>query len=579
MLTCLRVRHLAIIDQLEVELGPGLNVITGETGAGKSILIDALSLVLGERARPELVRTGAKQAEVEALFDIGDDPEALARLEGSGIDADGELVVRRVIGANGRTRAYLNGSLASAGQLAEIARGLVDISSQHEHHTLVDPGTHLGYLDAFGRLEPLRDEVADAHRALAEADLALREAEQAAASRGEREDLLRFQIREIDELDPKVGEDAELAEERERLRHAERLAKSAGGAEEELYAEDGAVCEVLGRIAGEVRAAASIDARLAPLADAIEGAATQLEEAARELGAYARDVTMDPERQAEVEDRLARLKRLARKYGGDVAGILAHREAAAAELEALSRAEERVLELEAAREAALSSATSAARALSARRRTIADELARRISEELASLGMGGARVEVQVRRWRSGAASSRSTARGSARPASIAWSSSSPRTEARSRGRSARSRAAASSRAPCWPSSGCWPASGAPGSTSSTRSTRGSAARWPRSSAKSSPTWRGTTRSSASRTSRRSRLRGPALPREQGGGGRAHQEPHRAARRARAPRGDRADGRGPHHRREPPPRGGGDALHRPRRLCTDAGRRRLPARH
>lgn len=396
MLTCLRVRHLAIIDQLEVELGPGLNVITGETGAGKSILIDALSLVLGERARPELVRTGAKQAEVEALFDIGDDPEALARLEGSGIDADGELVVRRVIGANGRTRAYLNGSLASAGQLAEIARGLVDISSQHEHHTLVDPGTHLGYLDAFGRLEPLRDEVADAHRALAEADLALREAEQAAASRGEREDLLRFQIREIDELDPKVGEDAELAEERERLRHAERLAKSAGGAEEELYAEDGAVCEVLGRIAGEVRAAASIDARLAPLADAIEGAATQLEEAARELGAYARDVTMDPERQAEVEDRLARLKRLARKYGGDVAGILAHREAAAAELEALSRAEERVLELEAAREAALSSATSAARALSARRRTIADELARRISEELASLGMGGARVEVQV---------------------------------------------------------------------------------------------------------------------------------------------------------------------------------------
>src|SRR5690606_19917924 len=199
-------------------------------------------------------------------------PEALARLSASGLEAERELVVRRVVLASGRTRAHVNGSHASAGQLAELARGLVDISSQHEHHTLVDPSTHLGYLDAFGKLEPLRAEVAAAHRALAEADLALREAEKAAASRGEREDLLRFQIREIEELDPKPGEEAELAEERERLRHAERLATSAGGAEEALYAQDGAVCEVLGRIAAEVRDAASIDPKLSPLADAIEAA-------------------------------------------------------------------------------------------------------------------------------------------------------------------------------------------------------------------------------------------------------------------------------------------------------------------
>jgi DNA repair protein RecN (Recombination protein N) len=396
MLTCLRVRHLAIIDQLEVELGPGLNVITGETGAGKSILIDALSLVLGERARPDLVRTGAKQAEVEALFDLGDDPEVLSRLEASGIEPEPELVVRRVVSANGRTRAYLNGSMASAGQLSELVAGLVDISSQHEHHTLVDPGTHLGYLDAFGRLEPLRARVAQAHRALREADDALREAEAAAASRGEREDLLRFQIREIDELEPRAGEDVELAEERERLRHAERLATTAGGAEEALYAQDGAVCEVLGRIAGEVRDAANIDPTLAPVAEQIEVAMAQLEEAARDLGGYARDVTMDPERLAEVEDRIARLKRLVRKYGGDIDGILAHREAAAAELSSLDRAEERIAELSRARELALEEAAEAARALSARRKTIADQLAEGISRELASLGMGGARVAVHV---------------------------------------------------------------------------------------------------------------------------------------------------------------------------------------
>ena len=396
MLTFLRVRHLAIIDQLEVELGPGLNVITGETGAGKSILIDALSLVLGERAAPELVRTGAKQAEVEALFDIGDDPEALARLSASGLEAERELVVRRVVLASGRTRAYVNGSLASAGQLAELARGLVDISSQHEHHTLVDPGTHLGYLDAFGKLEPRRAQVAEAHRALREADEALREAEKAAASKGEREDLLRFQMREIDELDPKPGEEQELAEERERLRHAARLASTAGGAEDALYAQDGAVCEVLGRLSVEVRDAARIDPSLVPTADVLDASLAQLEEAARELGRYAGRITMDPERLADLEDRLARLKRLTRKYGGDVEGILAHREAAAAELAALDSAEERIAELERARQAALDGAAEAARALSKQRRTIADELARRISEELASLGMGGARVTVQV---------------------------------------------------------------------------------------------------------------------------------------------------------------------------------------
>jgi DNA repair protein RecN (Recombination protein N) len=396
MLTCLRVRHLAIIDRLEVELGPGLNVITGETGAGKSILIDALGLVLGERGRPELVRTGAKQAEVEALFDVGDDPEALARLEASGLDPEPELVVRRVVNASGRTRAYLNGRLASAGQLAELVGGLVDISSQHEHHTLVDPGTHLGFLDAFGKLDALREAVRRAHRELREADEALREVEDAVAQRSEREDLLRFQIREIDELDPQPGEADALGEERERLRHAERLATAAGGAEDALYARDGALCEQLGRIAHELREAAGIDPALTPMAEALQSATTQLEEAARELGAYARDVTVDPERLAEVEDRMHRLERLMRKYGGDVDGVLAFRAEAAEELEGLDRAEERIEALERAREAALAEAADAARKLSAERRAIAEDLGTRISEELGSLGMGGARVEVQV---------------------------------------------------------------------------------------------------------------------------------------------------------------------------------------
>lgn len=389
---------MAIIDRLEVELGPGLNVITGETGAGKSILIDALGLVLGEKARPELVRTGAKEAEVEALFDVGGDPEALARLEASGLEPEPELVVRRVVSASGRTRAYLNGRLASAGQLAELVAGLVDISSQHEHHTLVDPSTHLGFLDAFGKLENLRGAVQRAHRELREADEALRRAEDAIDQRGEREDLLRFQIREIDELAPRPGEAEELAAERERLRHAERLATAVGGAEDVLYARDGALCEQLGRIVNEIEDAASIDPVLASAAEALASANTLLEEAARELGAYARGLTVDSERLAEVEDRLHRLKRLTRRYGGDVDGVLDFRARAAEELNGLDRAEERIEELERARADSLAKAAATARELSARRREIAESLAARISAELDSLGMGGARVEVQVER-------------------------------------------------------------------------------------------------------------------------------------------------------------------------------------
>ncbi|MFK7990903.1 MAG: DNA repair protein RecN [Sandaracinaceae bacterium] len=396
MLTFLRVRDLAIIDALEIELGPGLNVITGETGAGKSILIDALSLVLGERGRSELVRTGAPEAAVEALFDLSDDEPARARLEASGLSPDPELLARRVVKAGGRTRAYLNGSLATARQLSEHVAELVDISSQHEHHTLVDPATHLEYLDAFGELRGPRQAVADAHAALREVEDRRRAAEAALEERGQREDLLRFQIGEIDQLAPQPDELETLEHEWDRLRHAERLTTASGGAEEALYAADGSVTERLGKLAHDLRGAAALDGALTPMAEMVESAMTQLEEAARELGAYSRDMTLDPARLAEVEERRVRLKRLARKYGGDLAGALAFREEAAEQLGALDQAEERLEALEAQTAAVFERAAEAARALSEARAAIADDLGTRISAQLESLGMGGARVEVKV---------------------------------------------------------------------------------------------------------------------------------------------------------------------------------------
>jgi DNA repair protein RecN (Recombination protein N) len=401
MLTVLRVRQLAILDELEVVFGPGLNVLTGETGAGKSILVDALELVLGGRGRPELVRTGAPQAEVEALFDVGDDPGVLERLAAAGIEApEGELLVRRVVTAQGRSRAYVNGSLATQSQLAELAAGLADISSQHEHHTLVDPATHLGYLDAFGGLDALRASMTEAFARLEEAQRALDEARGRLESRGDREDVLRFQIREIEELDPKAGEIAALGEERERLRHAEKLVQAAGAAEDALYARDRAICEELAQISARLSEPAQIDPRLAPAAAHIDGARAQLEEAARDLGHYARDVTVDPDRLGDVEDRVHRLTRLARKYAAGEAdvevAILAHRDRAKAELAELGSAEDAIGEREEAWKAALARATVIARDLSGKRKEQAGRLGAAIAKELSSLGMGGAEVQVRV---------------------------------------------------------------------------------------------------------------------------------------------------------------------------------------
>jgi DNA repair protein RecN (Recombination protein N) len=395
MLTHLRVRRFAIIDQLEVGFGPGLNVVTGETGAGKSILVSALQLVLGARGRPEMVRTGAERAEVEALFDIRDDPAARARLAEMGIEDD-ELVVRRVVEAEGRTRAYVNGKLATAAQLESLAGGLVDISSQHQHHTLADASTHLGFLDGFAGLGRQRDAVGAGWKAWVAARTAADDADAAARARGDREDLLRFQLSEIDRLAPRPGEEELLADQIGRLRHGAQLAGLTTRAEEALYSGEVDLNGQLARVVADLEQGARVDAALAPLARQLDAARAEVEDVGRELGRYARGLRADPERLAELEERQHQLRRLARKFGGTLDAVLAHRAAAQEELDALDGAEERAGALRATAAAALDAVTALARALSTRRHAEAAKLGLAITEELASLGMGEARVEVEV---------------------------------------------------------------------------------------------------------------------------------------------------------------------------------------
>jgi DNA repair protein RecN (Recombination protein N) len=396
MLLCLRVKSLAIIDSLEVELPVGLNVVTGETGAGKSILVNALSLVLGAKAAPEMVRTGASEAEVEALFDVSDHAAARERAREMGVEVDEELVLRRVIQASGRSRAFVNGRLASASQLAELAKGLCDISSQHEHHTLVDAASHVHFLDAFAELEPLVEQMQAAYRTLSDAHTALREHSERTDKREEREDLLRYQIREIEELEPRPGEQAELAEERERLRHSERLTELTGQAEDVLYARDEAVCGELARVLRGVEEAAALDPRLNRLAEQLASAHRELEDAARELGHYARGVVHDSGRMVAVEERLDALGRLARKYGGSIESAIAYRQRAQDELATLEHGADHRKKLEQAWADAAAAAREVAERLSAGRKAAASKLGREVSRELKSLAMGDATITVEV---------------------------------------------------------------------------------------------------------------------------------------------------------------------------------------
>jgi len=399
VLLSLQVRDLAILDAVDVALGPGLNVVTGETGAGKSILVDALALALGRRASSDVVRTHATAAEVTALFDVSKLPTVRQRLADAGIPDEDELAVRRVISSEaggGRSRAYVNGRLVSLGQLAHITAGLVDVTSQHEQQTLGDPAEHLAFLDASASLEQRREQMATTFAAYAAATTELDACLRNLRDRAVREDLLRHQIREIDDVPLATLDETLLATERERLRHATRLREGSARAEQTLYSGEPAAIDLIADAAGVVQELARLDASLRPISEQIDAARAQVEDAARELGRYTRSIQADPERMTAIAEQTEALARLKRKYGPTVADVVAFRDRARADLDNLVQGEERVHALENAVELARGAAADVARALSAERRNAAEKLGSAISKELQSLGMGGAKIVVDV---------------------------------------------------------------------------------------------------------------------------------------------------------------------------------------
>src|SRR5207253_2509876 len=316
MLTHLQIRDFAIIDSVELELRRGLTVLTGETGAGKSILVDALQLLAGGRAGAEVVRHGAERAEVSGTFELGEAPPELRQLlEEQSVSGTGELTVRRVVGADGRSRAYLNGQTVPVQLLREAGNILVDIHGQHEFQSLTRSAAQRALLDGYGSLTGLTTQVGTAHRVWLEFLNRTLELESKARDRDTRLELLRYQAQELQALQLKAGEIDALGEERARLANRGRLAQGAQTALAELYENEAASAHAgVSRALQALRGLAALDGKLAAVLPMLEEASIQVREAARELERYRETLDVDAARQDEVERRLAAIEELSRKH-------------------------------------------------------------------------------------------------------------------------------------------------------------------------------------------------------------------------------------------------------------------------
>lgn len=399
MLTELRIRNLAIIDAVTLPLAAGFNVLTGETGAGKSIIVGALGLLIGERASSDLVRTGAEKATVEGVFDLHDRADLIAMLDERGIESeDGMLVLKREVAATGgRARAWVNGSPVTAGVLAEVGRALVNVHGQHEAQALLEPEAQRHILDAFGEAEREVGAVAEAWR---EADAAREAVASLSARRDEatkRADWLAHVAKEIGEAQLREGEEERLDEEARRLTHAEELQQLIGELTDTLDQSDGSAMQALGHLQKPLASLQRIDPSTSKLQELFDNAWYALEELAREAQVYADGVEHDPARLDEVERRRDLLFRLMKKYGGSLEAVMRTGKEARAELDLLDTAGLDLRGLETRVKESEEALARAAAALTKKRSAAAAALAKAVEARLPDLGMPDGRFQVTLR--------------------------------------------------------------------------------------------------------------------------------------------------------------------------------------
>jgi DNA repair protein RecN (Recombination protein N) len=379
MLRFLRIRNLAVIEAVEVEFEPGFNVLTGETGAGKSIVVEAVGLLLGARSSSDLVRTGEAHAVIEAIF----------KHDGN------ETLVRRELTSQGRSRSFIGGALATAAALRELSAKLVELHGQHEHQALLDPLTHLRVLDESAGLTELTTKVEELWAGVRALREQLERSRMDSREKAARLDLITFQLGEIQKAAPRDGEDESLAATRQVLVSAERVQRLCAESYAALYESDGSALASLGAVWKRVGELAAIDPQFGSYVEARDGIKGQLEDLAFFLRSYADTVDASPARLQEVEDRLALLERLKRKYGPTLADVIERGHGLAREQELLTGAGERAEDLQKVLSAASDRYLKAARELSRLRRDAARQFARTVEELLADLAMTRTRFEVR----------------------------------------------------------------------------------------------------------------------------------------------------------------------------------------
>jgi len=397
MLLELSIKDFAIIESLSIGFGPGLNIFTGETGAGKSIILDAIALILGDRASNELIREGREEAQVQALFDISGQRKSInGVLSEAGIEPADELIIKRVVQRAGRNRIYINGSLATLVTLTEIGRRLIDIYGQSEHTSLTRPEEHIEVLDSFGGFPALRSYMAQTCKEYGAARKELDTLLSEARSASEKKDYLSFQLNELTEADLKPGEEEALKKGKEKLAASGKLRSAAEEAHEAIYSSAGSVTERLGSIARSLKELSSIDPKLSDVAGRIEASLFDMEDAGVFLRDYASSIEADPEALEAAADRLDFIGRLRKKYGGTIEEIIERKDKLEKELSIIENLDFRQAELEARVKASHDKALKAAEGLTDARKAASRELESRIDEELSTLGMKGAAFEVSI---------------------------------------------------------------------------------------------------------------------------------------------------------------------------------------
>ena len=395
MLLQLNIKDFAIIDNLQITFGKGLNILTGETGAGKSIIVDAVKLILGDRASQDDIRSSKEEAVVEAMFDAA--PLDIAgMLESAGLPSEENLIIKRVINRAGKNKIFINSSMANLSSLEDIGSRIIDIYGQHDHQSLTKSEEHIDILDAFAGLMALRDDIAKAYREFysikSELDNLTTDSERLL----ERQDFLNFQSKEIGEAGLKAGEDEELKKEKEKLANAEKLFEATNSGYDLLYASSGSMLERLSQILNKLKEASKFDEELKPVIENMESSVCQLEDAATSLRDYTQGISFEPERLEEVDNRLDLINKLKKKYGATIEAILKKKEEVDRELDNVIHHDERITELKEASLKAKENALKLSKKLSEKRIDSAKLIKKKIETELSDLNMKKTIFEVRI---------------------------------------------------------------------------------------------------------------------------------------------------------------------------------------